>query len=433
MITRRFNVAVIALIGVLAASALVSAQQVTITFYDGTPAGAATEILDILLAEFQELNPDIKVDVVRPGGYNATREKAITAYFGGTSPNLIMMEQAQGFAFIAQGIFMPLDEFIENDPTISLDDIYPAMVEHLTWQGKIWGLPYNISTPLIYYNADLFAMSGLPERSPATWDEILEFSRAIAKDQDGDGHNDIHGIDFYQWGWLFEAWLGQNGARVANDEGTRFVFNSEEAIQAMEFTQSLVLEHRVARQGTGYPDFWAGKLGMTERSTASLQNNINNSIESGFRMGVGPLACNVQCYAPIGGGNLHMFNAGTEAQKQATWKLMSFLLQPDNLARFAAGSGYMAGRRSSLQSHYLQDKFKEEPRFITTYLQLEVAQPRVKVPIWPEFLTEIGKFGTRQHRDGANVRQELNELVRIGNQMLDEWYATHSARLQLFQ
>ena len=219
---------------------------------------------------------------------------------------------------------------------------------------------------------------------------------------------------------------------MANDEGTRFLFNSEEAIQAMEFTQSLVLEHRVARQGTGYPDFWAGKLGMTERSTASLQNNINNSIESGFRMGVGPLACNVQCYAPIGGGNLHMFNAGTEAQKSnlEADELPPAARQPGPVRR---RRGYMAGRRSSLQSHYLQDKFKEEPRFITTYLQLEVAQPRVKVPIWPEFLTEIGKFGTRQHRDGANVRQELNELVRIGNQMLDEWYATHSARLQLFQ
>lgn len=424
MLFRRLNVSAIALVAVLAATALVSAQQVTITYYDASPAGAATEMMDILIAEFEKQNPDIKIDVVRPGGYNATREAALVAFFGGASPNLIMMEQAQGFAFTAQGLFLPLDDFIANDPTISIEDIYPGIVDHLSWDGKIWGMPFNISTPLIYYNADLFAMSGLPDRAPTTWDEILQFSRAIATDADGDGVNEINGIDFYQWGWLFEAWIGQNGARVANDEGTEFLFNSEEAIQAMEFTQSLVLEHQVARQGTGYPDFWAGRLGMTERSTASLQNNINNSNESGFRMGVGPLACNVQCYAPIGGGNLHIFNAGTEAQKQATWKFVSFLMDTDNLARFAAATGYMAARRSSLQSYYLQDKFADEPRFVTTYMQLENARARAKVPIWPEFLGEIAKFGTRQHRDGANVRQELNELVRIGNQMLSEWYAT---------
>lgn len=408
---------------VLATAALTSAQ-VTITFYDASPAGAPAEMMDTLIAEFEEQNPDIKVDVVRPGGYNATREQALVAFFGGRAPNLVMIEQAQGFAFTAQGMFLPLDEFIENDPTISIDDLYPGIVDHLTWQGKIWGLPYNISTPLLYYNADLFAMSGLPETSPATWDEILLYSRAIARDSDGDGVNDVNGIDFYQWGWLFEAWIGQNGAQVANEDGTQFLFNSEEAIQAMEFTQALVREHNVARQGTGYNDFWAGKLGMTERSTASLQNNIDKSTESGFNMGVGPLACNVQCYAPIGGGNLHMFKAGNEQQQQATWKLISFLMDTDNLARFSAATGYMAGRRSSLQSYYLQDRFVDEPRSIATYMQLEVAKARAKVPIWPEFLEEIARFGTRQHRDGANVRQELNELVRIGNQLLTDWYAT---------
>lgn len=405
-------------------SALASAQVTTITYYDASPVGAASQMMDTLIAEFMEQNPDIKVEVVR-GGYNATREKAFVAYVGGEHPNVIMMEQAQGFAFTAQNLFLPLDEFIEKDPSISVDDIYPGIVEHLTWNGKIWGLPFNISTPLIYFNRDLFAMSGLEDRAPATWDEILEFSRRIARDTDGDGKSDVWGIDFYKWGWLFEAWIGQNGAKVVSEDGRRFTFNSEEAIQAMEFTQSLVLEHDVARQGTGYPDFWAGRLGMTERSTASLANNIKNSEESGFNMGVAPLACNVQCYAPIGGGNLHIFNAGSDAQKEASWRFVSFLLDSDNLARFSAATGYMAGRRSSIQSPYLQDHFIEEPRAITTYQQLEAASPRAKVPIWPEMLDQIGNFGTRQHRDGANVRQELNELVRIGNQLLDEWYASH--------
>lgn len=419
----------LALIVVLIMASLATAQT-TITFYDPRANLAIGDLMDQLIIEFEEANPDIKIDHVYINGYNQMNEKTLVAWAGGAAPNVVIIEQSRWFGFALDGMFLPLDEYIENDPAIWVDDLYPGIREHLTWDGKLWGLPYNISTPLIYYNRDLFQMSGLEPNAPTTWDELLEVSRRIARDSDGDGANDVWGIDFYAWGWLFEAWLGQNGAKVVSDDGLRYVFNSEEAIEAMEFTQSLVLEHRVARQGTGYPDFWAGRLGMTERSTASLAGNISNAESNGFDMGVAPLACNVQCYAPVGGGNLHILNTGTPAQKDAAWRFVSFLTDAENLARMGAATGYMAGRTSSLQSTVLQDHFIDEPRAVATYEQLVSASPRAKVPNWAgEMASAISSFGTRQHRDGANVREELNELVRMGNQMLDEWYATREQRL----
>lgn len=397
--------------------------RTTVTFYEALPAGAATDIMDVLIEEFEAQNPDIAVDIVRSGGYNATLEKTLVAYAGGAAPNLVMIEQAHGFGFLMEGMFLPLDDFIANDPTFSLDDLYPGIREHLTWQGQIWGMPYNISTPIVYYNRDLFEQSGLAPDAPTTWDGILETSRRIARDTTGDGQNDVWGLDFYQWGWLFEAWIGQNGARVVNEDSTRFTLNSPQAIEAMLFTQSLVQEHRVARSGTGYPDFWNGKLGMTERSTASLANNIRNAQTSGFDLGVAPLACNTECFAPIGGGNLHMMNTGTQEEQEATWRFVSFLVESDNLARLGAATGYMAGRRTAIQSRYLQDHFIDEPRAIVTYEQLNVASARAKVPVWTDMSSPLAQMGTRQHRDGANVVQELNELARLGNQLLDEWYA----------
>lgn len=422
---KRSLVTVLVLICAMALSGIAAAQVTTITFYDPRPNVAMGQLMDELVAEFEALNPDIKIDHVYIAGYNEMNEKTLVAWAGGAAPNVVIVEQSRWFGFALDNILLPLDDFIANDPSIWIEDLYPGIVDHLTWDGKLWGLPYNISTPLIYYNSDLFRESGLEPRSPSTWQEILEFSRRIAKDLDGDGHNDVWGIDFYAWGWLFEAWLGQNGARVASPDGRRYTFNSEEAIEAMEFTQALVLEHRVARQGTGYPDFWAGRLGMTERSTASLSGNVQNAQSSGFDMWVGPLACNVECYAPIGGGNLHILNTGTQAQKEAAWRFVSFLTEPENLARMGAATGYMAGRVSSVQSDILQDHFVDEPRAIVTYAQLVHARPRAKVPNWAgEMASRISSFATRQHRDGANVREELNELVRIGNLMLDEWYAS---------
>lgn len=420
----------LALSAVLIISSFAAAQQTTITFYDPRANVAIGVMMDELVEEFMEQNPDIYVDHVHIAGYNQMNEKTQVAWAGGAAPNVVIIEQSRWFGFALDGMFLPLNEYVENDPSISLDDLYPGIREHLTWDDKLWGLPYNISTPLVYFNRDLFAVSGLDSVAPTTWDEILEVSKRIARDSTGDGEIDVWGIDFYKWGWLFEAWIGQNGARVASEDGRRYTFNSPEAIEAMEFTQSLVQEHRVARSGTGYPDFWAGKLGMTERSTASLASNIENAEASGFDMWVAPLACNVECYAPIGGGNLHILNTGTDEQKEAAWRFVSFLTDSENLARIGAATGYMAGRRSSIESPILQDHLRDEPRFMVTYEQLVDASPRAKVPNWAgEMAEQVGQFGTRQHRDNANVREELNELVRFGNALLDEWYASRENRM----
>lgn len=423
--TKRSLTVGLALLCVLSLSVLSAAQQVTITFYDPRPNVQLGQLMDELVQEFMAQNPDIRIEHVYINGYNQMNEKTRVAWAGGAPPNVIIVEQSRWIGLAIDKILLPLDEFIAKDPTVSLDDIYPGIVEHLTWDGKIWGVPYNISTPLIYYNRDLFRANGLEPVAPKTWDEILQVSRRIAKDTDGDGNNDVWGIDFYSWGWLFEAWLGQNGAQVATPDGRRYIFNSEEAIEAMEFVQKLVREHRVARYGSGYPDFWAGRLGMTERSTASLASNVESAQQSGFDMWVAPLACNVQCYAPIGGGNLHIVNTGTDAEKEAAWRFVSFLIQPENLARMGAATGYMAGRVSSIQSNILQDYFIDEPRALVTYQQLVHARPRAKVPNWAdEMAAEISAFTARQLRDGANVREELNEMVRRGNLLLDEWYAS---------
>lgn len=423
MLSRRSSIPFLILLTVLTVAAVAGAQT-TVTVWHPLPVGAATEAFHAQIDEFMRQNPDVIVDVSRPGGYGDTREKSIVAWAGRAAPNIVILEQTHGFTFFADGLFMPLDEFIENDPTITHDDIYPGMRENLTYNGKLYGLPYNTSTLLLYYNRGMFEHAGLPPTAPTTNAELLEYSRRIARDTTGDGLADIIAIDFYAWGWAFEAWIGRNGGRVTNEAGTEYTFNSPEAVEAMEFAQALVNEHRVARYGTGYPFFWNGSLAMRELSTASLANNIDQANQNGIDMWVAPLVCNVECYVPIGGGNMFMFNQGTDAEKEAAWRLMSFLVEADNLAAFSAATGYMAGRRSAIQSPVLQDFFIDEPRGLVTYQQLIHARPRAKVPNWNLVGDELaGTLYRGMFHNNGNVRELLDNIVRYGNQILDEWYA----------
>lgn len=382
--------------------------------------GQAT--LEEVVAEFMETNPDINVEVVYAGGYGDGMEKAMTAYSGGAPPNIMHLEQTRSAAFYYSGALLSIDKYVSGPDGIDLGDFSPTMLGAVTYEGSLYGLPYNISTPLLYYNRNMFLEAGLSGDPPTTSSELLEYSRKIARDRDGDGHTDVFGIDFYSWGWIFESWIGRYGARVHNDDVTAFTFNSPEAIKAMEFVQSLVNEAGVASHKQSYSNFWAGELAMRELSTASLANNINNARENSMDMGVAPLGCEVECYAPIGGGNLFLFDTGTEAQKEASWKLLKFITSSENLARYGADSGYMVARRSSFTSPTLETVFAQQPEFRVTYEQLDIAYPRAKVPFWQSDVAPLlGDFFKAQFDENGNVKTLLDEAVRQANARLSEW------------
>lgn len=415
----------LALIAILVLTAATVGAQTTITFYDPRPNAQIGGIIDTLLAEFAEQNPDIIVEYVHvPGSYNGVRDKTTVAFAGGAAPNIVILEQGHWFALAVNDMLLPMTQFIENDPTVSLDDYYPGMVDFLTWNDDVWGLPIINSTPLMYYNKHLFETRGLSPEAPRNWDEYLAFGRRISQDTDGDGVNDVLMIQFYNDNWFFLSWVGQNGGRVANEDGTEYIFNSPETIEALTFMQSLVQEHQIAKVGSFssiYADFWDGKLAITEQSTAALAGNFRTAATNGIDMGVAPMACQKECYAVIGGGNMHMINTGTDAEKEAAWRLVSFLQQPENLARIGASSGYMAGRRSAMQTDTLRDFFSRQPGAIITYAQLEFSMPKPRIPNWSQFSGQLTSAVLRI-LDGANVQQEVDELVRRGNEMLKEWY-----------
>src|SRR5690625_1109547 len=267
---RRFALLTFAIL-ILSLGSLASAQTTISIWYGGIPL-PASEALEKLVDDFNQANPDINVEVSRMAGYGDTLEKATVAYAGGAPPNLILIEQMQGFGLILRGMLEPLNPLIENEPDFDLDDFYPPMLETGSHEGIMYGLPFNTSTPLAYLHFDLFEEAGLATEAPRTWDEFATVAERLTRDTDGDGEPDIWGTDQTKnWGWLFDAWISQNGAHMTNEDGTEFTFNSPEAVEAMEFLQDLRHNKRVITYpGVSKSNFVSGAAGMIHRSTADL-------------------------------------------------------------------------------------------------------------------------------------------------------------------
>jgi|GEM_PF-222378 len=413
------------------AAALAAAQPVTITVWDAIPESGRATFLEII-EDFQRENPGIVVELERvAGGYPAIYEKLLVALLGDVAPNVVHQSNVRSFNLRWVGAFMPLNDYIAADPAMDLSDFYPPFLEVVSLNGNIYGIPYNVSTPITYFWPETLEEAGLVPRAPATWQEVIEFGKKVTRDPTGDGIPTVWGMDLERApGWIAEAFVGQAGGSTVTSDRTALAFNSPEGLKAFEFLQSLIHEHRIARYpGAPFDDFYGGKLGWAYRSTADLRIRIERGIEFMHPISAGPLPCDVRCYVPIGGGGFYAVDTGTPEQREASYKFLSFLARPDNIARYAAGSGYMAVRRSAVREPVLQRTFEEIPEFLVTYDQLAYAHPETQAPQWsavidccwgvrPTFLDPI-------FERGEAVKPVLDEAVRRGNLVIQEFLAAN--------
>lgn len=120
-----------------------------------------------------------------------------------------------------------------------------------------------------------------------------------------------------------------------------------------------------------------------------------------------------------------MINSGTQANKDATWKFLSYVASRENLAAFAALTGYMAPRRSARSTSIFREYLRQHPFAAVTYDQLPNAHARPQVPFWNTIQEDlINILSPAMFSRKENFRPILTNLVTKANALLQEWKAT---------
>src|SRR5690606_2987224 len=144
-----------------------------------------------------------------------------------------------------------------------------------------WGIPFQRSTIVMYYNKDLFKAAGLdPEKAPANWDELDETAKKLTK-RDANGNVTQWGMEINSAGtypyYLFQALPTANDVLLMNPEGTETYFDKPAVIEALQFWHDLAYKHNVMPQGTidwgtTPKDFLEGKTAIMWTTTGNLTN-----------------------------------------------------------------------------------------------------------------------------------------------------------------
>lgn len=372
---RKMSLGIAASVGMALSSAVAWAETELTMYYPVAVGGPLTKVVDGMVSDFMAENPDIKVNAIYAGNYNDARIKALAALESGEPAQLSVMFSIDLNELRELDAIVPFNEVVNTDEEKAwLNSFYPSLMENGTSVGKTWGIPFQRSTIVMYYNKDAFKAAGLdPDSPPATWDELVDAGKKLTTD------------DGSQWGmmipstgypyWMFGALAMQNGEVLMNGSGDTTYFDKPGVVEALNFWKDLGSKHKVMPEGTIEwgtlrQNFLEGKTAIMWHSTGNL-TAVKNAAK--FDFGVAMLPAGKRRGTPTGGGNFYIFKKSSEEERAASLKLIRFMTDPERSANWSVQTGYMGISPASYETETLKNYVKEFPPAAVARDQLEFA------------------------------------------------------------
>ncbi len=323
-----------------------------------------------------EVHPDIKVNL-QFEDWSTFWTKLKTQVASGTTADIIGMQSGEMPVYAAQGIFEPLDSFIENSEELQFDDFNQAIVEGMTYDGTIYALPYDYGALTLFYNKNLFDKYDVPyPDKDMTWDGFLERAKQLTHPDENEFGYAIQGNL-----WNMTPWIWQNGGEwLTEDE--KYVVNDPKIVEALEFVSELVNVHRVSPTGAElssnpYDERWmAGKIGMIIEGPWSI---ISYKQFADFDFGAqvlpeSPKGSNVSFIAGSGFGI-----SAQSKHKEEAFKAISVLTEKDSLESLAQDGRAYPARNSAVEvfNEYNNDIENMELFMTKPNIQVHIGHRRI--------------------------------------------------------
>lgn len=357
-----------------------AAQAVDLQFFFPVAVGGkAADTIQELTDAYVASNPDVKIDAVYAGSYQDTITKTLTAVRGGTPPQLSVILSVDMFTLIEEDAIIPFDGLAKTDADKAwMTSFYPAFMDNSMTGGKTYGIPFQRSTPVLYWNKEAFAAAGLdPNIPPATWEEQVAFGKKLTK-RDGNGNVTQWGVRIPSSGFpyrLFQGLTTQNDVILANDAGNKTNFDDPAVVEALQYLVDLSTKHEVMQPGIiewgATPKaFFEGQTAMMWTTTGNLTNVRTNAP---FDFGVAMLPAHKRRGAPTGGGNFYIFKDSTDEQKAASFDFIRWITAPEQAAKWTIATGYVAPRPDAWETPAMKAYVADFPPALVARDQLEFA------------------------------------------------------------
>ena len=320
-----------------------SGEATEIVFWHAMGGGQG-EALEKLVKQFEEENPNIKVNLQNQGNYGDLNQILVaTMQSPQDLPTITQAYPDWMLQFQSADLVADLTDMVNGENGIEdYEDILPGVREEIETDGKIMGLPFNKSTEVFWYNKTLFDELGL--EVPTTYEELEEVSKKIKEEKD------IPGVGFDSLPNYYATYMHNNGLEMDQD----LDLAGDKSVEAVDYYQKGIKEGYFRIAGTD--QYMSGPF-ANEQVGAYIGSNagevyVKDGVEGKFEYAAAPYPAESSVQQ---GTNIYMFENASDEQKKAAFEFLKFLVSKESQIQFALDTGYMPARTSAVEDSKYKD------------------------------------------------------------------------------
>jgi sn-glycerol 3-phosphate transport system substrate-binding protein len=419
---------------------------VEVTYWHGLNADNE-EALQFLTDRYNAEQDRVRVTLQNQGGYLDVIDKYYQSG-GSARPDIVMFPEYGFQQAIDSDTIVPAEACI-RDADFDSSVVQPSALQAYSSGGIVWGMPFNVSNPILFYNKLMFEAAGLdPEQPPRSFDELRSMSQQLV-DSGAAGYGIALDTNIDSGGgWFIEQWFAGAGELFVNNgngreaPATEVLFDGDTGIELFTLLQDLVdagLAVNVGDNSSGTDNFLkmaddAEPAAMTIGTSAAL-GTVISVLGSGLvpslttdDVGVGPLpGFGTEATAIVGGAANYVVAGKDPEVTAAAWDFLTYLITPEIQSEWAVRTGYLPLVDAALDIDPLATTYASDPRFRVAYEQLANS---------PDDLAHAGpQIGPhRQIRDqtagalatifdGADVAAALADAATTADALLQQYAA----------
>ena len=382
--------------------------------------GNEGEMVRQLIPEFERRYPGIKVDVQQVP-WTAAHEKLLTAFAGGSLPDVFQLGNTWLPEFTVLNALEPLDPYMRTSELTRPDDFFDGVLKTNILDSTLYGIPWYVDTRVVFYRKDVLRAAGFSQ-PPHTWAETLRLCEIIRQQASA------RGIKRYPFFLPTNEWVPavafgmQAGSSLLKDQNTRGDFSGPQFRKAFQLLASFY-EKEYSPSGMQlitnlYNSFSEGLITMYITgpwNIGEFSRRIPDSLQSEWMTAPLPSMDTISpgISLPLG-TSLVIF--GKSKQKEAAWKFIEYLTSTEQSIKFYGITGSLPPRKSAWRDTSLSRNIYSR----AFYEQLQRVEPLPHVAEWEQIVIKLQLYVEYIATRTMTVDEALRKFDAEVDQMLEK-------------
>jgi sn-glycerol 3-phosphate transport system substrate-binding protein len=381
----------LALVVVLSLVTATAAQApLEISFWYGV-GGQLQKVIESQAEKFNKSHPGVKVTPFYAGAYGAggpMQQKLLAAMAAGTVPDVVQLEIHATCTFASKGALLALDEWMAKSDHDRKDDFLPVLT-NTGCDGKTYGIPFNRSVPILYWNRDRFTKAGITA-APKTWTELAAIAPKLV--QDGADGKVVGFMPINQW-WFFQSMTWSNGGDILSPDMKKAVFATDAAAAGLTIWANLI-ERGVSQVRTGPTEFLQTIQDFVNEKTAMYWGSAADmgavaAAKFDWRAALSPGFDGKRLVVPQGGANAVIMAKISPERQKAAWEFIQWWTSPAEAAYWSRETGYVPVVKKALDDPDFKAFLKANPNHAVPIEELAFSRAAAPSPRYFQVLQLI--------------------------------------------